>query len=156
MATLQREDYHSRSPSIHQGTRVSHHTRSPINRASHTSTYRSPYQRTSHRSSHQVHHSPIEQRNTTRTTRGPSHHSPSHQVRHTHGAHGAHTSSRVTHHSPINHGRSQNYSSRISGAHHHGGSRVGRGSNVIDVREGPSKFVEERYIGERVVNVTER
>lgn len=33
---------------------------------------------------------------------------------------------------------------------------AGRSSTVVDVKEGPSRFVEERYVGERVVNVTER
>jgi hypothetical protein len=32
----------------------------------------------------------------------------------------------------------------------------GRSSQVIETREGPSRFVEERYVGERVTNVTER
>jgi hypothetical protein len=34
-------------------------------------------------------------------------------------------------------------------------TRQGRNSHVIDVKEGASKFIEERYIGERVVNITE-
>ena len=33
-------------------------------------------------------------------------------------------------------------------------TRQGRNSHVIGVKEGQSKFIEERYVGERVVNVT--
>jgi hypothetical protein len=34
-------------------------------------------------------------------------------------------------------------------------TRQGRNSHIIEVKEGESRFVEERYIGERVVNITE-
>lgn len=34
-------------------------------------------------------------------------------------------------------------------------TRQGRNSHVIGVKEGESRFIEERYIGERVVNITE-
>ena len=45
-----------------------------------------------------------------------------------------------------------NYAGRSSGMY---GSGI-KGSQVIETREGPSRFVEERYVGERVVNVSER
>jgi hypothetical protein len=34
-------------------------------------------------------------------------------------------------------------------------TRQGRTSHVIGVKEGESRFIEERYVGERVVNITE-
>jgi hypothetical protein len=34
-------------------------------------------------------------------------------------------------------------------------TRQGRNSHVIGVKQGESKFIEERYVGERVVNITE-
>jgi hypothetical protein len=44
------------------------------------------------------------------------------------------------------------YGTRTSGIYNSGI----KASHVIETREGPSRFVEERYVGERVVNISER
>jgi hypothetical protein len=115
-------------------------------------TTRSPGAYHTRTTTHHHDRSPI-QRTTTQTTNNYTtpynrtthtteiHSSPVHQHTVTH-----HNATRTTNYHP------SQYGARTSALLASGG----RTSQVIETREGPSRFVEERYIGERVTNVTER